>query len=564
MESDSLVLPLWNGAGPYSDRLAEVEMRARIGYRRKLMAAAPTNAGTRALRDHLTKDAPARESSVARFMVFATAASGMAALALQPLIGSRLSYSLAALLGMLTLWYGLQFWLLKRGWFSPAVAWLNVTIEVSAPALIFLVDVRARGPEYALTAPPLAIWGTLVALSALRGSRALALAAGALAAVEYLAVYFLVAAPLLPAEVWVTLQTPMIVTRSALLFLSGIVTAAFVGHFNRRAEEALAAVRARDVLGKYLLHERIGAGGMAEVFRASYCPEGGFEKTVAVKKILPNFADDLEFIELFRQEAALCSRLNHPNVVQVMDFGRFGETWFLAMEHVDGSSLKRVLDAHKLGLPIAAVSYLAVELLAALEYVHYRSGSDGQPLNLVHRDVNPPNILVSTLGEVKLTDFGIARASIGARLTQAGYIKGKPGYLAPEQLTDKPLDGRADLFAVGLTLYEALTGRPLFSNSGGETERYEVLEMVLRPPSSIRPEVPPELDAAVMRLLERDLTTRVATARAAAFPFQSLHGKASPLADGQKHLAHAVREAAAYRTKTADRLASSAGTLSGS
>ena len=528
-----------------------------------MAASAPTNAGTRALREHLTKDAPARELSEARFMVFATAASAMAALALQPLIGARLSYSLAGLLALLASWYGTQWWLLRRGWFKPAVAWLNVAIEVSAPTLIFLVDTRARGAEYALTAPPLAIWGTLVALSALRGSRSLAVLAGALAAVEYLAVYFLMAAPKLPPDIWVTLQAPMIVTRAFLLFCSGLVTAAFVGHFNRRAEEALAAVRARDVLGKYLLHERIGAGGMAEVFRASYSPEGGFEKTVAVKKILPNFADDLEFIELFRQEAALCSRLNHPNVVQVMDFGRFGDTWFLAMEYVEGFSLKRVIDAHKMGLPIAAVSFLAVELLAALEYVHYRSGSDGQPLNLVHRDVNPPNILVSTLGEVKLTDFGIARASMGARLTQAGYIKGKPGYLAPEQLTDKPLDGRADLFAVGLTLHEALTGRPLFSTGAGDQERYEVLEMVIRPPSAIRPEIPPELDAAVMRLLERDLTKRVASARSAAFPFSTLQGKASPVADGQKHLAQAVRDAAVYRTRQSNRLAAAAETLPG-
>ncbi|MDP2273701.1 MAG: serine/threonine-protein kinase [Archangium sp.] len=523
-----------------------------------MAVAAPTNAGVRALREHLVKDAPARESSVARFMVFATAMSGMAALALQPLIGSRLSYSLAALLGMLAAWYGTQFVLLRRGWFNPAVGWLNVAIEVSAPALIFLVDARARGPEYALTAPPLAIWGTLVALSALRGSRALAVAAGGLAAVEYLAVYFFVAFPKLPPDIWVTLQAPMIVTRAFLLFCSGLVTAAFVGHFNRRAEEALAAVRARDVLGKYLLHERIGAGGMAEVFRASYSPEGGFEKTVAVKKILPNYADDLDFIELFRREAALCSRLNHPNVVQVMDFGRFGDTWFLAMEHVDGSSLKRVIDAHKLGLPLAAVSFLAVELLAALEYVHARNAADGTPLKLVHRDVNPPNILVSTLGEVKLTDFGIASAAVGVRMTQAGYIKGKPGYLAPEQLTDKPLDGRTDLFSVGITLWEALTGRPLFSLEGGDTEKYEVLEMPIPLPSAIRPEVPAEWDAAVMQMLERDLTKRAPTARSAAVPFASMLQ-----ADGQKLLAQAVKDAAAYRERASNMLAAPVDTLPG-
>lgn len=509
---------------------------------------APTNAGLRALREHLVRDAPAREMSVARFMIFATGVTALVALALQPLIGVRLAYSLAVMLGLLTVWYAVQWRLLKQGWFNPAVAWLNVFIEVSAPALIFVIDARVRGPVYALTAPPLAIWGTLVALSALRGSKRLAVIAGAVAAVEYLALYFLVAVPALGDEVLVTLQAPMIATRSLLLFLSGIIAAAFVGHFNRRAAEALAAVRARDVLGKYLLHERIGAGGMAEVFRASYSPEGGFEKIVAVKKILPNYADDAEFVALFRQEAALCSRLNHPNVVQVMDFGRFGDTYFLAMEYVEGLSLKRVMDAHPMGLPLPAVTHLALELLHALDYVHQRTADDGSPLNLVHRDVNPPNLLLSTVGEVKLTDFGIARASVGARLTQAGYIKGKPGYLAPEQLTNATLDGRADLFAVGITLHEAITGKALFSNGSNEQERYEVLEMPIRNPSAFRPEVPPELDAAVMRLLDRELDTRVPTAGAAVFQFAALQGKASG-ADGKRHLAHAVREATAYRAR---------------
>ena len=177
---------------------------------------------------------------------------------------------------------------------------------------------------------------------------------------------------------------------------------------------------AKDVLGKYLLHERIGAGGMAEVFRASYSPEGGFEKTVAVKKILPAYAGDQNFLTLFREEAALCSRLNHPNVVQVMDFGRFGETYFLAMEYIEGLSLKKVIDAHRLGLPITAVAHLGYELLRALEYVHERTGVDGEPLSLAHRDVNPPNVLLSTVGEVKLTDFGIARARSHVRSTQVG------------------------------------------------------------------------------------------------------------------------------------------------
>jgi serine/threonine-protein kinase len=505
------------------------------------MSSPATTASQQALREHLAADAPAREASVARFMLFVTAASALAALGLKGLIGGRLSVALAVLLGVMTAWYAVLLLLLKRGWWATPVAWLNVALEVSAPALIFLVDTAARGPEYALTAPPLAIQGTLVAMSALRGSRALAVAAGALAAVEYLALYFLVAAPKFPGDVLVTLQPPLIITRAFLLFCAGLATAAFVAHFNRRAAEALAAVRARDVLGKYLLHERIGAGGMAEVYRASYGPEGGFEKTVAVKKILPGHAENAEFIALFRQEAALCSRLNHANVVQVLDFGRFGDTYFLAMEFVEGTTLKRLIDAHRgVGLPLPAVTWLAVELLQALEYVHERADEDGEPLRLVHRDVNPPNVLVSRTGEVKLTDFGIARANVGARLTQAGFVKGKPGYFAPEQLMGEALDGRTDLFALGATLHEALTGAPLFPTGSVAEEAQALLEAPIPPPSASRPDVPPALEAVVLGLLERDLDRRTRHARDALRALEAIRGAAA-VASGQRSLAEAVQ-----------------------
>ncbi|MEW6430821.1 MAG: hypothetical protein AB1730_04875 [Myxococcota bacterium] len=296
------------------------------------MTASAPSVGRQTLREHLEKDAPAREASVARFMAFATGASAVLALLLADLIGWWLSVAPPVMLAAMSAWYAVQLTLLKRRWFHPAVPWVNVALEVSAPALIFLVDLFGRGAEDALHAPPLVIRGTLVALSALRGSMPLAITAGALAAVEYLGLYFRLAYERLAADALVTLQPPLIATRAFLLLCAGLVTAAFVGHFNRRAEEALAAVRAKDVLGKDLLHERIGAGGMAEVYRATSCPEGGFEKTVAGKKILSGYAGDEDFVALFRQEAALRSRLNHPNIVQVLDFGRFGDTYFLAME----------------------------------------------------------------------------------------------------------------------------------------------------------------------------------------------------------------------------------------
>jgi serine/threonine-protein kinase len=504
------------------------------------------SAGQRALRDYLQKDAPQREASVARFMSVVSGLATVAALALAPVIGWTLGALLSLVLGALATYFFLQDRALRRGWYRPALRWVNVAVEVSAPSLLFLADSSLYSVEYALTAPPLAIWASLVALSGFRGSRRLSLAAGAIAATEYALLYVLVAWPRLSPEALVTLKPPLFAVRVLLLFASGVVTAVFVGHFNRRAAEALSAVRARDVMGKYLLHERIGAGGMAEVFKATYCPEGGFEKTVALKKILPSLAADTQFLKLFRLEAELCSRLNHPNIVQVVDFGRHGESFFLAMEFVDGLSLKRVLDVYQgVGLPLSAVTYLGVELCQALDYVHRRVGPDGQPMNLIHRDLNPPNVLLSQLGEVKVADFGIARAASRSDLTQVGVVKGKPGYLAPEQAAGEPIDGRVDLFALGVSLHEALTGRRLFPTGDDAVALSAVFEMPIPKPSQLRPEVPPALDRVVMRLLERPLTTRTPSARQAREQLLEVTGEAGAYPTGQRALAEAVKRATA-------------------
>jgi eukaryotic-like serine/threonine-protein kinase len=503
------------------------------------------SAGQRALSDYLQKDAPAREASVARFMSVAGFVTFLVSIALGPLVGWNLAVLLAVVLGAVTLFFFLQDRALRRGWYRPGLRWVNVAVEVSVPSLLFIADSKLHSVEYALTAPPLAIWASLVALSGFRGSRSLSLGAGAIAALEYALLYVFVAWPKLPPESLVTLQPALFGVRVLLLFASGVVTAVFVGHFNRRAAEALSAVRERDVLGKYLLHERIGAGGMAEVFKATYSPEGGFEKTVALKKILPSYGADREFLTLFRLEAELCSRLNHPNVVQVLDFGRHEASFFLAMEFVDGLSLKRVLDVYQgRGLPLSAVTYLAVELCQALDYVHRRVGPDGQPMNLIHRDLNPPNVLLSTLGEVKVADFGIARAASRVELTQAGVIKGKQGYLAPEQAAGEGLDGRVDLFALGVTLHEALTGRRLFPSGDDPASVNAVFLMPIPKPSQLRPEVPPELDAVVMGLLDRELDTRTQTARVALERCLSITQDASAYPSGQRQLSEAVRHAA--------------------
>lgn len=477
-------------------------------------------------------------------MAITSALGFVASLALGRLIGWSLAVVLAVVLAGLALYFFLQDRALRRGWYSPALRWVNVAVEVSAPSLFFLADSSLYSVEYALTAPLLVVWSTLVVLSGFRGSQRLSIAAGGLAALEYTLLYVFVAWPRLQPDALVTLKPGLFMVRVLLLFASGVVTALFVRHFNRRASEALSAVRMRDVMGKYLLHDRVGAGGMAEVFKATYSPEGGFEKVVALKRILPSISANQEFLRLFRFEAELCSRLNHPNVVQVLDFGRFGESFFLAMEYVDGLSLKRVLDVYQhTGLPLPAVTFLGVELCQALDYVHRRSGPDGNPLNLIHRDLNPPNVLLSMLGEVKVADFGIARATSRTELTQVGIVKGKPGYLAPEQAAGEDIDGRVDLFALGVTLHECLTGKRLFP-IGDDTESLNaIFTMPIPKPSSLRKDVPEALDAAVMRLLERELPARTPNAREGVQMFMKVTGPAAAYPAGQQELAKAVKRA---------------------
>lgn len=275
------------------------------------------------------------------------------------------------------------------------------------------------------------------------------------------------------------------------------------------------ASRAQDLLGKYVLGRRIGLGGMAEVFEATYSPEGGFERRVAVKRILPAFADQASALALFRQEAEVGAMLAHPGVVQVLDFGTHQGTSFLAMEYIEGVSLKALLDllrANSEPVPIVVVVHIAWQLTEALDYIHTRVGSTGQPLNLIHRDLNPPNIMLTHIGDVKLADFGIALLANQERMTSAGLMRGKLAYAAPEQVRATALDGRTDLFALGLTLHECLSGNRLFRAPTESAMTQAVLEAPITPPGQLRPDVPQGLDSIVMGLLERDLATRTPSA----------------------------------------------------
>ncbi|WNG21057.1 serine/threonine-protein kinase [Cystobacter fuscus] len=508
-----------------------------------MQAAAPRAArSSQLLQEYLAQDVVPREVSIARFMRGMVSFSCVAALLLSGPIGWKLSLCLAALTGALSIYYTLMLRALQQGGFHPAMQWVDSALTVSIPAVVFLADVYFNGAVYALTTPPAYAWGTLIVVCALRTNRYLAYFAAALAALEYLLLYLLVAWPRLPHDAPDTLELPMVFLRCVFLFSYGPLTATLGTLIMNKAGDALRAIREKDVMGKYFLHERLGVGGMAEVFRATYSPEGGFEKQVAIKRVLPAYADNEEFLALFRREAELGSLLNHPNIVQVLDLGRHQGTVFLALEYVDGLPLSTLLQRVRRLTP-AAVAYIGAEMALALAYMHGRTGRRGEPLGLVHRDLNPPNILLSRIGEVKLSDFGVARAAKQLALTRAQTVRGKAGYMAPEQAHGLELDGRADLFALGLTLYEALTGQPALH---GETDAELMIastQQDVPPPSHLVPGISPALDAIIAGLLRRDLEHRTRSAEVLGRQFLALPGAEAPYVHGQRQLLEALREA---------------------
>jgi eukaryotic-like serine/threonine-protein kinase len=270
-----------------------------------------------------------------------------------------------------------------------------------------------------------------------------------------------------------------------------------------------------DKLGKYEVIRQIAVGGMAELYLARTVGMEGFEKLVCVKRILPQYANNPSFVNMFLNEARLAATLHHPNIAQVYDIGQEQGEYFFAMEYVHGEDLGRlVATAQESGVPVSLDCALTLVsgLCAGLHYAHEKASQEGKPLGVVHRDVSPTNVLVSYDGAVKLVDFGIARAG-GEPSQSAVGLKGKISYMSPEQGRGKTaLDRRSDVFSVGVILYELTTGRRPFID---ETE-YAVLQQIVTrdadPPSSVMPGYPAGLEAIVMRALARDVNRRFSTA----------------------------------------------------
>jgi serine/threonine protein kinase len=267
--------------------------------------------------------------------------------------------------------------------------------------------------------------------------------------------------------------------------------------------------------GKYYLLERISVGGMAEVFKAKSFGEAGFERLVAVKRILPSIAEDQEFIAMFVDEAKLAVQLTHPNIAQIFELGKVAETYFIALEYVGGKDLRAIFErAKKRGetVPVPMACYLVMKLCEGLDYAHNKKDAAGRALELVHRDVSPQNILVSYDGDVKLIDFGIAKAASKSSKTQAGILKGKFGYMSPEQVRGLQVDRRSDVFAVGICLYELLTMERLFVGESDFSTLEKVRNVEIMPPTSYNRKVPDELEAIVLKALAKHPEDRYRTA----------------------------------------------------
>ena len=280
-------------------------------------------------------------------------------------------------------------------------------------------------------------------------------------------------------------------------------------------------------IGKYELLEKISEGGMGELYRARAVGPGGFERVVALKRIRRASDRDQSFIEMFVEEAKVASLVSHQNLVHLYDFGSEGEVHYLAMEMVEGRDLGKVLArARQLrtSFPIRAAVRVAHQTLLGLDHLH-RLRHKNEPLQLVHRDVSPQNIMLSFDGGVKLTDFGIASMKRQERLTQVGVVKGKLGYLSPEQIADLPIDSRSDLFSLGIVLWECLTGARLFPGTADVDVVRQVLEKPLRPPSAYNSEVSAALDQVVMHALTRDRERRFGSAAEMAQALSNLPGQ---------------------------------------
>lgn len=270
------------------------------------------------------------------------------------------------------------------------------------------------------------------------------------------------------------------------------------------------------IVGRYALYGKLATGGMATVHFGRLLGPVGFSRTVAIKRLHPQYAKDPEFVAMFLDEARLAARIQHPNVVATLDVVALEEELLLVMDYIRGEAFSRLLrGARKKGIepPMSFIAAILSGMLHGLHSAHEVTDERGQPLRVVHRDVSPQNVLVGVDGVPRLLDFGVAKAGARVQVTKDGQVKGKLSYMSPEQLTSQPVDRRSDLFAAGVVLWEALTGKRLFLADDTQEIIRRIVDLPVPAPSLLNPAVPPALDKIVERALEKNPDARYSTAR---------------------------------------------------
>jgi serine/threonine-protein kinase len=412
-------------------------------------------------------------------------------------------------------YYTVLRWLLQRGRSGPGLGFVTTLVDATIPWTFMLAVFMAEGAGHALGSwvPPLLFAAILIAsVARLRWGEPLV--AGVVGGIMHSTLFFSGFQEALPDYlVGETVYQPLSQITRSISFVVGGGLGSLVSLALRRAiRRAEGTMREQDLFGKYRLLERIASGGMGSVHRAVYCPEGGFEREVAIKRMHPHLAEEPKIVEAFRREAALCSRLLHPNVVQVLDFGSIGETYFLAMEYVDGLTLRALMRrarAAGMVIPPELTAHIGRALLSGLAYAHGGAhDTDGRTLRIVHRDLCPANVLLSRHGDVKIADFGVAKALRDAASLQTRTIAGHVAYLAPEQARGEALDPRCDVYAVGVILWEMLCGEPMFERPTEAETLRAIADSETPAPSARNPALDPAWDDVVLRATAQSLDER--------------------------------------------------------
>jgi serine/threonine protein kinase len=387
-------------------------------------------------------------------------------------IDEKLGYATLGLTLLSFAWYTLRRHAIGDGLLERATRAASPWICMTFPIAIMALFGWCVSGEEALAAPvPVLLSILIITLSTTQVRPWVPMALGLYAAIARLFTYLTVVADRSAETIASTpaLSITWNATHITVLAVTGAACSMAAFGAQRALEGALASLRERDLFGKYRLHEVLGVGGMGEVLRATYCPEGGFERPVAIKRVHPHLAGSERFVKSFRKEAELCAALLHPNIVSVIDFGRAGGDYFLVMEHVDGESLAQLIDERAergARLPPAVVGALVRQLLEGLHFAHTVAvDRTGAPLCVVHRDLSPNNIMLSRAGQVKILDYGLATALGDRPDHRTEHLAGSLAYMAPEQVGGGIIDPRTDLFAVGAVAWELLTGAPLFQHA---------------------------------------------------------------------------------------------------